>query len=284
MHTWKRKVATVFFAVITIGSIGCYWIVDRATNSQAPASAFHGWMSILVSQKTFEQKDRVWFQVWTAKAGDLSSKPLVIINIVVCGDSPFRGAVLLGGDARLSTPQMMGIKASPQGVAYSWEAASSYPSHGSLSPTASSSYPAIEAQVLPIYTIPITKCLPRNIVGDKASGTPIVLRGRLHAPLTRRSGYGPWNGPNYQLAWPSIGQLPGIAGNQLGAFSNPLGLHGLWFRPQSTYYRVEAGRPGPRIQVDLTRPSSDTGNDLTWQSQEPITPIARYVDTQSLTT
>src|SRR4051794_18498655 len=132
MSDWKSRISFGFFLLITIGSIGSYWIVDRVTNSQAPTKVFGGWDSLLEPQAEFAGKDRIWFQLRTAQSGDLSENPSVVLNIVVCGDAAFHGAVLLGGDARLSNPEVAVAKVTASGVAFDWKATPSHTGAGSF--------------------------------------------------------------------------------------------------------------------------------------------------------
>jgi hypothetical protein len=237
---------------------------------------------VLEPEDEFAQQHRIWLELMPVRPGDTSRHPLIVYNVIVCGDKPFQGAILLGGSARLTDAQVLVPRLTSSGVVPDWQAAETRMGGGSFLPVDSPFAVRVEAQVIRFTVTPIQKCLPAEQIGDLASGTPFTLRGRLAAPIAWQSHYGPWKGPRYRQAWPSVGWLPGVATNFLGEFRDPPGLEGSWSRPRNIVYTVQAGTLGPRLDVELARPETESAEALTWRSPRPITPIAKYLDADAL--
>jgi len=94
--------------------------------------------------------------------------------------------------------------------------------------------------------------------------------------------WGLWHGPHATQAWPLTGALPGIPANVFGEYPAVSGLSGSWSRPLQEYVQVSADDVPVTWSVDSAVPSGSGPYPLTWQGQNPVSPVVRLTDGSSM--
>src|SRR5688572_3710281 len=100
---WLRATAVTLLLVIGFGSIVVYVVAAGLVNAQPRTQPFDGWVAALqLRDETGPEQLVLWARLAGADvAGD---RPLLEYSLLVCGSRPFRGVLLLGGQARLDQP------------------------------------------------------------------------------------------------------------------------------------------------------------------------------------
>src|ERR1022692_1255100 len=115
---WGARIRLSLLLVIGGGSVLAYIAVAMTINGQPLYQPFPGWVAVLqpVSQP---RGDDVQLHVESFVAPiSTGGDPLVSYEVDVCGPHPYRGELLIGGDAQLTdvSPGQLGVGSS--GVNY----------------------------------------------------------------------------------------------------------------------------------------------------------------------
>ncbi|HEX8870388.1 MAG TPA: hypothetical protein VF821_32285, partial [Lentzea sp.] len=94
-----RAVGFLMF-VIGMASIGWYSLVAGVVNAQPPTTPFDGWVSVLRSTGGSGPEQLVLRAV-AVEPGVRGDRPRVSFSVLACGERPFRGVLVLAGQARL---------------------------------------------------------------------------------------------------------------------------------------------------------------------------------------
>ena len=86
-------------AIVGIALVAAYAFVAYLAQTIPSTPVFRGWVMVLVPSGDASHK--VGLQLRAREPGAPGATPSVSLQVVACGEKPFRGMLLLGGDARL---------------------------------------------------------------------------------------------------------------------------------------------------------------------------------------
>jgi hypothetical protein len=187
-------------------------------------------------------------------------------DVRVCGDGPFKGALILQVNARLIDPHV------DDRLKVAWKVEP--PQFG---------YDEADPQVISFTLDQTPPCASSFNDNDLEffKGAPFIVRGLLRSPVINQSHFGPWQGPTYWESWPRMGSENSGFRN---VSENTYGLSGFWTDPETTLTVVESLEPPISMSVELARPATAPAesNPLVWRSLAPIGPTARIVNDDQL--
>lgn len=255
-------------AVVGIALVAAYAFVAYVAQTIPSTPIFHGWVMVLVPSS--DTSHEVGLHLRAGEPGAPGATPSVLLEVVVCGEKPFRGMLLLGGDARLRGLHVIlppGGRAQPPRVV-----------DGLHDVGSDENVPLPNTEAVTFTLSRLTGCVQG--IGPGRFGTPIVFEGDLQAPVRYTIALLGAVGPRQTQSWPTVGQVPWMSSQNLGAFT----LHnttGDWMRPNQFEAAVSVGSLTNRAQVEASRPPVTSATDLRWQSNTAMTPTARLVDIDS---
>lgn len=268
---------SVLIVALAISSFVAYAVVSVTINGEPSVRPFQGWVVLL--QPADELPDhQVMLVVAASVPGAPGDHPQLTYTVAACGDRPFNGVLILGGDARLTDLRTTG---SLQGTVATSPDGSSQSSTDEVANLTVLDVPSNEridlgpAQMLHLQSASAQRCVspyssvhpPAPFVGDGQ-----ITTGRALAPVQRNSELGWWTGPRSSQVWPLVGSFPGVSLNDLGVFTGVRGLLGQWTRPIQQYFRVDIGGITSRALVDQVRPEPTDTTRLVWDGAQPLQP------------
>ncbi len=199
-----------------------------------------------------------------------------------CGERPFHGVLLLGGEARLRDPHELTlptrssghvIRGSP-GVSVALARNLPFEDLGS----------GIYGHLGPVQVMRLdlhaSHCLPPSRAANEGAfaGSFASLQGRLegapHHPSFSPLGLAP---VRQTQSWPLLGSLPDGTGS-LGEFRFGRWLPGSWARASRSYVRLDVGGLDAKASVDFSRPAVARDTELTWIETTPFAAVARVTN------
>ena len=279
----RSRIGVAVIILAGLVSAGCFAAVSLTVNGVPSTTPFSGFVTVLQPAATSISQDQIKLIASPLVPGGPGQHPGLSYAVAVCGPQPFRGVLLIGGDARLSH-----LKATPAlgNSATEDSGARNLPSLTILDEGSDA-----ELDLGPVQAIRFTmnhpeKCVSRYAADEQPPPTFLgqsqVITGQPAAPVQRLWHLGWWSGPRNSQSWPLIGNLPGISPNDLGEFQALTGLSGAWNRPLRQYTTVSAGGLLPRAIVDQAQPQLASSTVLNWDSAQPIEPSATVTDTASM--
>ncbi|CAL9570610.1 hypothetical protein SUDANB108_04855 [Streptomyces sp. enrichment culture] len=213
--------------------------------------------------------------------GASGARPAVRYHLSVCGKSPFRAVLLMGGSARLSSPALTTL--TEDGGSHS-DPVVPTPVDGSLGRVSSGQAIKLnDVEWLSVNLQDVPRCLastPTAPAAVASAGSPFEVTGYLREPVRRRTSLMWWTGPREAQSWPLVGRMPMVPAAELGVF-NISGIKGSWVRPASFASSVSVGSLGRAAQLESSRPETESSEELSWLSRNPIAPSARLIDLDS---
>ena len=268
--------------LVGIASVACYAAISATINGRPSTSPFSGFVMLLQAAGRFSQ-DQVKLEATPLVPGGPGQRPTLAYQVNVCGNQPFSGVLLIGGDARLS--HLQGTPALGAATAAGQTSRQDLPELAFFSEGT-----GIPFDLGPVQAIHITMTSPGKCASAYSTQQPLpqflgevqVVTGQAAAPVERQWRLGWWAGPRSSQSWPSIGGLPGISDNDLGEFLALKGLHGAWMRLTQQYFAVSVGGLQARALIDESRPSLASSTSLDWEGTQPLQPIAVVTNTTSM--
>jgi hypothetical protein len=272
-------VVGVFGAV----TIGFFIVVSGVVNVQPSTRAYPGWVAVLqpIGEAFPEQAQ---LGVDAVEPGAPGDRPELKYTVLACGDRPFHGILLIGGQARLDHPAVMdqhGVISNADttvaGTPRLQELANVIISQGTQS------WDLGAAQMIPITIDQPVTCVPGGSADQSLQvGTPQVIDGLARAPIQHTAGFLGLNGPRSSLVLPLVGGLPGVPPNDLGVFVGFRGLSGGWSELPTLHKKVSVGSPTARVSVDLALPALTDSTALAWNSASPLRPSLRLTNIDTM--
>lgn len=272
-----------FFLLGTVAAVA-FWAISLTIDSTPTPASFNGW--IVVLEQGSNPASRVNVSIAPDSPGGAGDTPRLRYLVAACGPTPFRGALLLGGNARLDNLQAV-IPPAPSSKRDSGrpgETAHAIRTLKMLDVSTGRLHTYSDVQVVRL-ALPATACAPPG--GEEANffGAVKVVAGDAGQAVAAHS-HGPlaiWTGPRSTQTWPYIGALPGVDPHSLGEFRFVQGLNkGAWLRPPGSRFNVDVGSLTEKAMVDFARPAPSSSTSLSWSRSEPYAAIARLTDTSSL--
>ena len=276
----RLGVATILLA--GLASVIFYAAVSATINGEPSTLPFRGFVALLQSAGTFSQ-DQVKLMAAPLVPGGPGQHPALSYEIAVCGNQPFRGVLLIGGNARLS--DLRGTPALGTRNTVGQSSLEDLPDLTFLDEGTASELDLGSVQAIHLAMSHPGRCASAystHQVPPPFGGQGQIITGHTAAPVLRQWRLGWWNGPRASQSWPLIGNLPGISDHDLGEFQALDGLRGAWARFIKQYYAVSVGGLQPRASVDEARPEPTTSTGLDWDSMQPLQPVAVVTNTTSL--
>jgi hypothetical protein len=255
-------------AIVGIALIAAYAFVAYVAQTIPPTPVFRGWVMVLVPSSDTSHK--VGLSLRARDPGAPGATPSVSLEVLACGEKPFRGMLLLGGDARL---RGLTVILPPGGRAQPPRPVNVLHDVG-----LDENVPLPKTEAVTFTLSRLEGCI--RGVGPGALGTPIVFEGDLLARIKHTVAVFGAVGPRQTQSWPTVGQVPWMSPQDLGAFTLP-NATGDWIRPNQFEAAVSVGSLTNRAQVEVSRPPVTGATDLRWQSNSAITATARVVDIDS---
>ncbi|WP_155981449.1 hypothetical protein [Nocardia sp. BMG111209] len=265
----------VVIATICLAAIVFFGLVSLTLDGRPAASPFDGWVAVLGSDQD-PMDDHVELSVAPALPGAPGDHPQLTYAVAVCGDNPFHGILLLGGDARLADLRPTG----PASADAAPPAVNTLPNPIVDDIQSGQRLTLGGTQQVDLDFPAVEPCVP-SPSGAPMAGAPAQFTGTAGASIQRHWDLGWWSAPRQNQAWPRIGSLPGTSANDLGPFAGVDGLSGTWARPPATTFRVTAGPVAGTTFVEAAAPAATTPAGLGWELPNPFQPSARLTDTES---
>jgi hypothetical protein len=287
----RRRSWLAWLLMLAAGASGAlaFGAVSMTINAQPPLEDFQGWIAVLQREPAVPTDHQVRLSARPVIAGAPGAHPALIYDVGVCGKGRFRGALFIGGAARLSeviaTPPLAG-------------AGATIPNRATFTRVPdlrfASAATAEELNLGPVQILDLDFPSPPECVAPFSpdpsgtipfSGQVQLLTGHVAAPVQRPATgpFGLWNGPRSSQAWPLVGRFPRVPSNYLGEFDASRGVRGKWGRPLREYTEVSVGDLRQKALVEIARPDTTSTTALSWQASMPIQPSARVLNSDGMT-
>lgn len=273
----KLPLRGLLISVIGLGSVAFFSVVSSIINGQPSTQPFQGWISVLEPADAAFSDDRVALIVTPAVPGAPGAHPELAYTVVVCGNQPFHGDLLIGGDAKLSglhVPQVLPSSDTRPAISSTPDLVIGDEGAGRVLYLGA-------AQVVTLNLTDTVPCVPSSS-SDKISGAATVLVGYASAAVQRHWALAWWSAPRQSQAWPLLGRFPGSGINDLGTFVGISGISGSWARPVQSRFEVHAGGLTAETSVDVAVPASTDPAGLGWAMTDPFQATARLTDSDAL--
>jgi hypothetical protein len=89
-----------FVGLFGVATVFAYIVVSGVVNAQPPTQAYLGWVTVLQPVE-FGTPQQVELMAEAIEPGAPGDRPGLKYSVLVCGDRPFHGVLLIGGQARL---------------------------------------------------------------------------------------------------------------------------------------------------------------------------------------
>ncbi|MFL6127124.1 hypothetical protein [Actinophytocola sp.] len=263
--------------ILGVGSMASYAVLSLVTNAQPSTSANPGWVAVLQPGASSEAGE-ILLRAEAAVPGAPGNHPSLVYSVLACGDQPFRGVLLLGGQARLDT-----IVVIDQNLVPSADRAPTAP-HVSTVPDLALGFGDTVWHLGPVQEIRIvidhpTPCFgPAGADQHFTSGTGTTVSGVAQGPIQRTGSFWGINGPRTSQVWPLIGGFPTAPQGMLGLFTGLDGLQGTWSIPAVLHKQIVSGGLTARATVDVAIPPLADASRVVWDSATPLRATARVTN------
>lgn len=226
---------------------------------------------------------QVELMVEALEPGAPGDHPALRYSVLVCGDRPFHGVLLIGGQARLDHAQVV----DEYGVSSADTTAAGTLRVDDLSDVtigqSAASWDLGAAQLIHIAIDQPTSCVPSASPEQPVqAGSVEIVAGLARAPVQRTATFHGLVGPRSSQVWPLVGGFPIVPTGDLGEFREVRGISGSWMVPPSLHEKVSIGSLAARVSVDLALPPPTDTTSLTWNSARPLSPAVRLTDVDAM--
>lgn len=273
--------ATVTIVVFGVGSIVSYVMLSLVTNAQPPTSPNTGWVALL-QPAVQPWQGQIELQASAAVPGAPGDHPSLTYSVVACGDQPFRGTLLLGGQAQLD-----GITVSDQHLATNTDTTPNAPRVSTI-PNLVLGFQDTVWHLGSVQEIPIVIDQPDPCAvsedGDEELiiGAGTTAAGFARGPVERIGNVWGINGPRTIQSWPLVGGFPSAPPSLLGRFTGLDGLEGEWLIPPTLNKRIISGSLTVRATVDGAIPPLADTSKILWESKQTFRASARVTNIDDL--
>jgi hypothetical protein len=253
-------------------------------NAQPPTQAYLGWVTVLQPVE-FGTPQQVELMAEAIEPGAPGDRPGLKYSVLVCGDRPFHGVLLIGGQARLDHALVVdeyGVSSADATAAWTTLRVDDLPDVTIGQGTASWDLGAVQLVHIAIDQ-PISPCVPSASPEQPLqAGTVEMVGGLARAPVQRTATFLGLTGPRSSQVWPLVGGFPSVPANDGGEFRGVRGLSGSWIVPPALHKKVSIGSLAARVSVDLALPPPTDTTGLTWNSALPLRPAVRLTNVDAM--
>jgi len=275
--------------MLVVLSTGLYALISAAINGQPSTKHFDGWVAILASSTSSAARhDQVHLEAEAVEPGAPGEHPALVYSVAVCGNEPFHGVLLMGGDARLT-----GLTSAPattssevvvgnQGPPSHPHALTDLVFDDLQSGGRVHLYP-VDALKVDLVRMPPCVAPPAASTEDAPfAGAAVTISGRAQAPIEHVWRVGPFSSPRTSTSWPIVGSLPFVSIVDRGVFRGVQGLSGDYVIPIRLSVRIGSGSLAPNAVVEEARPSPTDASSLDWAESGGVQATARVADATAL--
>jgi hypothetical protein len=264
--------------IVGVATIVGYVVLSLVTNAQPSTSANPGWVALLQPGSP-SGSGEILLRAEPAVPGAPGDHPAVIYSVLACGDHPFRGVLLLGGQARLDTPVVR-----DQHMISSADRVPTAP-HVTAVPDLTLGLVGTVWRLGPAQEIPIVIDQPTPCLGPAGADQPFMggtvgatVSGFAQGSIQRTGSVCGINGPHTSQVWPLIGGFPTSLPGIVGLFTGINGLQGTWSVPAVLHKQVSGGSLTARTTVDVAIPPLSDTSKVVWDSATPIRATVRVTN------
>lgn len=272
-----RLIRLTLLLLVALGSAIAYVALTATINGLPPYHPFPGWVAVL--QPSSERSgDKVDLEVTSdATAGH----PLVGYTVAVCGPHPYRGELLIGGEAEL-TEDIRAFPTPPAGVT---EPTLHRLPDLMLKFAGQPSFDLGAVQALPIRLGYVPPCVVTS-GGQFGGGSAQGIAGLISAAIEQHwnAPFRLWSGPVASQAWPLTGTLPWLLSGEVGQFTAVTGLRGSWDLAFPQYVHVHNIYLPLTDTINSAVPVTTDPGTLDWRNSSWIRPLARLTNINYLST
>jgi hypothetical protein len=269
---WARTLSVALMVLVGFGSIGFYVVAAGVVNAQPTTHPFDGWVAVL---QHFDElgPEQMMLSAKVVDPGVPGGRPRVRYSIVVCGSRPFRGVLLIGGQARLDHPSVVGPSELPIREVRELRGASLAQLDAAID--------LGPLQITEVNIEPLGPCVsePGSAV---LVGTVYAVEGRVRNPIQHQARFLGIDSARHSEVWPRVCGLPGIGDANRGVFDGTRELSGSWMIPQRMRCRVTSGPLRARATVDVAVPPLADTSVVDWEEAGPIAPTVRITDVDGM--
>jgi hypothetical protein len=281
----RARAATAAIVIAGLGSVVFYAAISATINGRPSTQPFQGWVALLQPSGS-PSGDQVKLVAKALVPGAPGQHPAMSYTVVACGSQPFRGVLLMGGDARLADLHgfpALGTSSTPAQA--SAEDLSDLIFFDVQTGSVINLGPVQAVHIAMTNPFPCASAYaPQQVPPPEFFGQAQVVTGLAAAPVQRPWKLGWWSGPRTSQVWTLVGTLPGVSFNDLGEFQAIRGLGGTWGRSRQQYFAVNVSGLQARASLDEVQPALASSTALYWDSAQPLQPTAVVTDTDSLST
>jgi hypothetical protein len=274
-----RRLRYAILFLVGFASLIFFGVISYCVNAQPSTNAFQGWVAVVQPSTDFGA-DGVQLDAEGVDPGAPGLTPTVRYSALVCGDRPFKGWLIIGGDARFGNrPSILGPRSDAPA------AIEEVPDLILDDVGSGETWGLGPVQVVELKVMPETPCNAGQLPDQRLLAvTGVSVEGEIRAPIQHRVTFLGLDGPRQSQVWPLIGRFPGPPSGFLGEFRGHSGLPGSWSIPRLAHTQVNGGGLTARATVDLAQPPLTESSSLTWNSAGPLQATARLTDVESMQT
>jgi hypothetical protein len=277
----RHWVGQTFMVLFGLAAIVAYVLVAGVINAQAPTRPYVGWVAVLQPSGNVPS-EQVELRVDALEPGAPGDHPALKYTILACGDRPFQGVLLIGGQARLDRAEVVGehvfLGADTRGDADLQLEELSNVTIGQ----GADSWDLGAVQLLRVSIDALVPCVSASSNQGLQLGTGNFVTGVARGPVQHTGVFLGLPGPRSSQAWPLVGGFPGVASKNIGEFQGIHGLSGAWMVPPGLHKKVSVGGLAARATVEGAVPPLADTNQLTWNSYQPLQPALRVSDADAM--
>ncbi|MFE5700290.1 hypothetical protein [Rhodococcus koreensis] len=282
---WRPAAKNLLVALVVSASFVAYAAIAATLNGQPQTSTFPGWVTVLQdsNQPSGNEVGLV------ATLADPEGEPSHLeYDVVVCGNQPFRGILLIGGSAVLTDTRQFAQDRSGNIGPVPTSTVDQVPNFSADIGTDDIVIPALHLGAVQIFRFDAASVEPCDQHRAQKSGDQqfsgryaAAIAGEAGAPVISGWNMAWWSGPRTRQTWPLVGGFPDDESRFLGPFQFS-GIEGSWSNPELMHYTVLGGDLTPLASVDRAQPGLSNVNSLRWDGTEPMSPSARVSDIDAM--
>jgi hypothetical protein len=279
-----RRLGRVLLLVVSVLGIPAFVLASVVLSSSSRPRPFNGWAMVIASTGATQVALELEADYPGGYHGD---HPEVMYRVGSCGPRPFRGALLLGGDARLSGADAGTSTTDGTVIPRPRAGDDQIKSVRRLAMGDETTEPFAELRHLQIVTFSLPAYSCRDLFGaddgdDNVSsgGNDMWMHGRLLGRVARTpsSPLGRWPTTETQ-AWPLLGAPIGTDIDLYDALHFDDEIRGYWSVPVPLRVRVNAGELANNENIAYARPAvAPTGTSLAWVEKSHFQATARVTN------